>query len=90
VLLQVFYDKLTHLGNLQLQLCYSHVDEHVLTLANRNVLRCHPPIDDHRRMMVHVQKRHLTVFLPQYEKHLVSQQHTPVPATEIIQSIMYC
>jgi len=44
----------------------------ILTLSNGDVLGSHPPVNDHRRVMVDVQKCHLAVLLSQNEKHLTT------------------
>jgi len=47
----------------------------LLTLSNGDVLGRHPPVDDHCRVVIDVQKRHLAVLLAQNEKHLSINSH---------------
>ena len=44
----------------------------LLTLSNGDVLGSHPPVNDHSRVVIHVQKGHLTVLLAQNKEHLTA------------------
>lgn len=41
-----------------------------LTLADWNIFCCHPPVDNHSGMMIHMKEGNLVVLLSQDEKYL--------------------
>jgi hypothetical protein len=44
-----------------------------LTLSNWNIFCCHPPVDDHCCMMIHMKEGNLAVLLAKYEEYLLKK-----------------